>query len=161
MWGKHSTLENAARSPLIISLPTGKVIPKTNAPVELIDIFPTLCELAEVPIPNQLNGRSLVSLIRGKVDCTRKGAITVFKKKGSIGYSYRTVRYRYTEWISKKGIHVATELYDYQTDPNETMNLSGRKEHQVLIQKLSSNLRSEAEGCERLSASKAKVPSDK
>ncbi len=157
MWGKHSTLEQAARVPLIICPPTGlssfKSISKTNAPVELIDIYPTLCELANLPLPQQLNGRSLVSLLNGETQEVRKGAITVFKKKGCIGYSYRTERYRYTEWINKKNKRVAAELYDYETDPLETINLIDDDQQKTLIQKLANNLRNEAQGCQRLSAS--------
>lgn len=150
MWGKHSTLEQAARVPLIIHPHTGKAIGETNSPVEFTDIFPTLCELAGLPYPKQLNGRSLLPVVAGSIDQVRDGALTVFKAKGSIGYSYRTERYRYTEWINKTGETVASELYDYESDPNETKNFVKDVEYATVRSKLAQQMRADAQGCERL-----------
>lgn len=64
VWGKATNYEIATRVPLIISTPTmqarGK---KSNALVELVDIFPTLCDLAEVPQPDHLEGHSFTPLL--------------------------------------------------------------------------------------------------
>ena len=155
MWGKHSALEQATRSPLIICPPPGgKAVPETTTPVEFIDLYPTLCELAGLPVPAEIQGRSLVPVIRGDQPSVRSGALTVFGKKGSLGYSYRTERHRYTEWVNKFGKTVATDLFDYQTDPLETKNLAADSASAPLIQELAARLRTEADGCERLFSSK-------
>ena len=154
MWGKHSVLDHSARSPLLIRPAQGKVIPRTMAPVEFVDIFPTLCDLSNIPIPEGLNGRSVEPVIRGTANQVRNGALTVFKKKGATGYSYRTARYRYTEWINKFGKTVATDLFDYETDPNETENLAASPEQQARIKKLAAQLREDGQGCDRLNQKK-------
>ncbi|MDV7186909.1 sulfatase [Lutibacter sp. TH_r2] len=118
IWGKHNLFEEALRSPLIISHPNlkrkGK---KTNAIVESVDIFPTLCELANLPKPTFVNGTSLISNLKNP------------KKKGHFAYAYngsgktiRTERYRFT--LLKKG---NKELYDHKNDPYETENIATEK----------------------------------
>ncbi|NIJ46243.1 iduronate 2-sulfatase [Wenyingzhuangia heitensis] len=125
IWGKHSLFEEALQSPLII---VDKSIKKkgkgTNAIVETVDIFPTLCDLTDLPIPNFADGVSLKPLLKNR------------KEKGHIAYSYkggsktiRTDRYRYT--VSKKG----EELYDHHKDPYETKNIATK--HPELIKQLS------------------------
>lgn len=150
MFGKHSTLEAAARVPLLVIPPAGSTVKQSAAPVEFTDIFPTLCTLSGIPVPSQIAGRSLEPIIRGKSPSVREGALTVFKNKGAQGYSYRTARYRYTEWINKFGKVVATDLFDYDTDPLETKNLASDPANAALIQQLAASLRSEGQGCEKL-----------
>ncbi|MDF1814130.1 MAG: sulfatase-like hydrolase/transferase [Verrucomicrobiales bacterium] len=147
MWGKHSPLEEATRSPLIFSAPGMKSGITTQAPAEFTDIFPTLCELANLPVPVGLHGRSLLPVWKGEVDHVREGALCLFARRGAFGYSYRTTRYRYIEWVNKFGKTVATDLFDYENDPGETQSLS---ENSELVAKFSASLRLEAEGCERL-----------
>ena len=60
IWGKHCLFEEALRSPLIIQYPELKKLgEKTNAVVETVDIFPTLCELTGLPQPMHADGISL------------------------------------------------------------------------------------------------------
>lgn len=153
MWGKHSTLEQAARVPLIIRPPSGEVIASTTSPVEFTDIFPTLCELSGLEYPTGLSGRSLVSVATGKSPSVRDGAITVFKSKGSIGYSYRTERYRYTEWINKFNKVAAAELYDYETDSLETKNQIDNPQYADIRKQLAQQLQADGQDCDRLQAS--------
>ncbi|MCB1208915.1 MAG: sulfatase [Verrucomicrobiales bacterium] len=151
MWGKHSTLEAAARAPLIIVPAGGSAGHSNSTPVEFTDIFPTLCTLAKLPVPAQLQGRTLEPLLMGKADSVREGALTVFKSKGAMGYSYRTDRYRYTEWVNKFGKTIATDLFDYLTDPMEQNNMDPNEpDHSELVQRLSAALRRDAQGCDRL-----------
>lgn len=150
MWGKHSTLEQAARVPLIFRPHGGSSVASIRTPVEFTDIFPTLCDLAGVPTPDGLHGRSLANLLEGATDRVRDGAITVFKSKGAIGYSYRSDRYRYTEWVNKRGKTVATELYDYERDPLETVNLADDPAYGSQRDTLAKALREDGQGCDRL-----------
>jgi arylsulfatase A-like enzyme len=150
MWGKHSTLEQATRVPLIFKPCNGVATGKSKAPVEFTDIFPTLCDLTGLPVPNTINGRSLAGILNGESAQVRDGALTVFKSRGCIGYSYRTERHRLTQWIKKTGKTAATELYDYETDPSESQNLAGKPTHADVQAKLEKQLRADAQGCDRL-----------
>ena len=145
MWGKHSNLEQSTRSPLIISLPEHKGPQSTNSPTGLIDIFPTLCDAANIEIPAQLQGKSLMPILRGDKSHVNKGSISFFKSQGAHGYAYRSERYRYIEWI-RKGEIVGRELYDYEKDPYEKINQASNPEYKSILQDLASSLRADAKG---------------
>ena len=151
IWGKHTTLEQAARAPLIIVAPSIEGGKKTMSPTEFIDIYPTLCELAGIPKPDHLNGTSLVPVMKDPEVMVKPGAITNFQRRG-FGYSFRTKRYRYIEWFnpSTKEI-ISRELYDYEKDPLETRDLSKNPEYTAVIEKLSKELRDVGKnGCKLL-----------
>ena len=148
MWGKHTTLEQAARAPLIIYAPSIQGGTKTDSPTEFLDIYPTLCELAGLPLPSHLQGKSLLPILKDPEAMVKPGAITNFRRKG-FGYSFRDKRYRYVEWINPatKKI-VARELYDYNKDPLETVDLSKNPEYKDVMIKLQKELREVAkDGC--------------
>ena len=158
MWGKHSTLEQAARVPLIVCPAKGTRTRESMSPVEFTDIFPTLCDATGVPIPSGLRGRSLMPIISGAAKKVRDGAITVFKSHGSMAYSYRTERHRYTEWINKYNKIAAVELFDYEKDPLETTNEINNVEYGELHEELARKLRADGKDCQRLQA--ASIDSD-
>ena len=139
-WRKNTLFEVSLRSPLIVSTPAQ--IPRaasSDALVELVDIFPTLCDMCHLPIPSDLEGSSLVPLLE---EPTRPWKPAVFSqlKRGTInGYSLRTERYRYTEWGDNGGS--GKELYDYLNDPDETENIALRQENAVLVAQLSEQLK--------------------
>jgi arylsulfatase A-like enzyme len=140
LWGKHTSLEQATRAPLIIYAPGFKGN-KSNSPTEFIDVFPTLCELVGLPIPNHLNGKSLVPIMKNPNYMVKSGAISNFSRKG-FGYSYRDKRYRYVEWIDQQTKKIIDkELYDYKNDPNETVDYSKDPSYQKIMKKLSKDLR--------------------
>lgn len=158
-WAKHTNLEQAARSPLVIYSPfTGVAGAKPTSPVNFVDLYPTLCELAGLPIPQQplaenedpfapaagraLKGKSLVPVMQDPTISLRTGALTLFSRNGAMGYSYRTERYRYIEWISGGSV-VARELYDYALDPLETVNLAGEEGYAALMLQYSQSMRFE------------------
>ncbi|WP_067146425.1 sulfatase-like hydrolase/transferase [Pseudotamlana agarivorans] len=159
-WNKHSNLEVASSSPLIIIDPRNpKAKGETFSAVSTTDIYPTLCELAGLPIPEQpknassttgrpLKGRSLVPILNDTNAEVKIGAVTVYKGQRGLGYGYRVNgKYRYIEWV-KKGKENFYELYDYERDPNETRNLAV-VEHEIyepLLHKFSRNIRNEGEG---------------
>ncbi|MDC0009518.1 hypothetical protein OAE03_03060, partial [Winogradskyella sp.] len=166
-WNKHSNLEVASSSPLIIVDPrNSKAKGETFSAVSTIDIYPTLCELAGLDIPEQpknatkldgrpIKGRSLVPILNDTDAQVKIGAITVYRRQRGIGYGYRVKgKYRYIEWVSKKGGNNFYELYDYERDPNETRNLAvtEREIYEPLLHKFSRNIRSmgEGDGCLKL-----------
>ena len=142
-WAKHSNVENDARSPLILSVPGMKSAGSTTAAlVEFVDIYPTLAELAGLPLPETLEGTSLVPLLeepgrRGKPAALSQYPRTVNGRK-LMGYSMRTDRYRFTQWLHRDDLTKvdAVELYDHQTDPQENVNIAVRSENKALIEQL-------------------------
>lgn len=151
LWGKMTNFEIATRVPMIISAPGQKRAgTKTNALSESVDIYPTLCELCDLPLPENLEGTSLVPLMN---DPDRKWKTAAFSQYGRpgmfpsekrikhMGYSMRTDRYRYTQWKNyKTGEVVARELYDYQTDPQGNVNVADEPENAELVKQLGRQL---------------------
>lgn len=134
LWKKQSLFEGSARVPVIISAPDQKTKGSVcNRTVELLDIYPTLAELCGLKPPHQLDGKSLKPLLDDPVAKWEKPAFTQVWRAGFAGYSVRTERYRYTEWENgKRGI----ELYDYETDPEESRNLANDPKYSDIIKTL-------------------------
>ncbi|MEM1062332.1 MAG: sulfatase-like hydrolase/transferase, partial [Planctomycetota bacterium] len=125
-WAKHTNLETDVRVPLIFKLPGGAHVGrKTDALAELVDILPTLCEAAGLPIPASAQGRSLLPVIEDKASTVRAAAFSRYPKpEGQIGYSIRTDRWRYHEVRPKRaGAVTSRELYDLSTDLTEQRNV--------------------------------------
>lgn len=141
LWCKHTNFEVATRTPLIVSVPgqANRGV-RTDALVELVDIYPTLAELCGLPVPEGLEGTSLVPVMNAP-DRPRKGAaFSQYPRGKAMGHSMRTDRFRYTEWAEPGKPAIGVELYDHQKDPNENVNLAGRPEHKELIEQLSTQL---------------------
>lgn len=113
-WCKHTNFELDAHAPLILSAPGQKVRgTKTSALVEFIDIYPTLCDLAGLPIPEDLEGVSMVPLLDDPDLPWKLGAVSQYPRREMMGYSLRTRDYRYTEWKNRgSGEVMERELYD-------------------------------------------------
>ena len=137
-WRKNTLFEIGVRSPLLISVP-GQQSCQTNSLVELVDIYPTLCDACELPIPSELEGLSLMPVIEEPTKPLKSAAFSYLTRAGAKSTSMRTERYRYTEWgrIGKFG----SELYDYLDDPNETVNVVDLPENAELVEDLSNRLR--------------------
>jgi hypothetical protein len=138
MWGKSTNFEVAARAPLIISAPGVAAAGRTaRGLVEFVDIYPTLAELCGLPRPPHLHGSSLVPLLRDPGAPGRAAAFSQFTRKGNVtGYSIRTERWRYTEWLKPDGARTAEELYDHETDAAETRNVADDARHAAHIAEL-------------------------
>ena len=168
-WQKNTLFEVGLRVPLIVSVPDqASAGIKTDAFVELVDIFPTLCDACQLSIPTELEGQSMLRVIENSArewksatfSQIRRRPIRNYYHKNTLqsltgidlavdesvdGYSMRTERYRYTEWAgySAQGEKIAdldAELYDYQTDPDETINVANFPENAELITRLSEQL---------------------
>ena len=138
-WGKRTLFEVALRSPLIVSIPGQEQVGvETDALVELVDIYPTLCDACQLPIPEQLEGLSMVPVIR---EPTTPWKSVVFSKTGKEygKQSIRTQRYRYSEFV--KSTLPRRELYDHNTDPDEKVNIADLPENSTLVSHLSERLR--------------------
>ena len=114
LWAKLSAFDASTRVPLImagVGVPAGRVV---SAPVELVDIYPTLADLGGFEIPTSLDGQSLVSLMRGGTPArTRPAASLVYhydaaRKTDVAGRTVISQQWRYTEWDGGKA---GRELY--------------------------------------------------
>lgn len=130
-FGKNIVYEATLRSPLIVSVPgqrsTGL---RTDALVELVDIFPTLCDACQIPILPQLEGITMLPVVEQPTLPWKTAAISNRKAR----FSMRTDRYRYTEDRNYK------ELYDYAMDPNSEENIANLPENAELVTQLSEKL---------------------
>ncbi|UCD53258.1 MAG: sulfatase [Phycisphaerales bacterium] len=146
LWQKMSIFEESARVPLIVAAPgTGAEGGVAYDPVGLIDLYPTLTELCGVKAPKNLQGQSLVPMLKDPNATGRGWAITQVtrnrsKKQGGpfFGYSLRTPRWRYTEWENGEQ---GRELYDHDADPRELTNLARDGAQAETMAKLSRQLR--------------------
>ena len=146
-WMKQSLFENSARVPLIIALPgvtNGRSSVRT---VELLDIYPTLAELCGIKPPKDIQGKSLMPLIKNPNEKWNKPAFTQVQRiinrdkpdqKIIMGRSVRTERWRYNEWDETK---MGVELYDHQNDPDEFINLANDVKYASIVKEMSDLLR--------------------
>lgn len=143
LWHKHTNFELATRSPLLISAPGTKGIGrKCDAPVEFVDVYPTLADVCGLPIPAGLDGVSLKPWLEDPATPMKKVAISQYPrsndKRPLMGYSIRDERWRLTLWRDRKTQEIAfTELYDEKNDPAESANLAEKPEHKPVIEALS------------------------
>jgi iduronate 2-sulfatase len=140
-WCKHTNYEQAARIPLIVVDPRNETRDKaTSALVESVDVYPTLCELAGLPAPENVDGKSFAHLLKDPAAATKESIIHVYPRGPRIGRAIRTARHRLVEWKQpgEPAEKAELELYDYQTDPAETKNLAA--EQPEVVAKLQSLL---------------------
>lgn len=142
-WSKMTNFEIATRVPLIIAAP-GIKPDRTHNLAELVDLYPTLCELTGLTKPPHLEGKSLVSSLRQPTKNRKSVALsqhTRFREK-YMGRALCTDRYRFVAWFEKKnGRIVERELYDHQIDPLETRNIAEDPDQIDRVKKLEEQLR--------------------
>ncbi len=137
LWHKRSLFEEGARVPFIVRLPGAKGNgQRSSSLVELLDLFPTLCDLSGIPRPGNLEGKTLRPLLDSPGAVLHEGAFTEARRGPSAEYwgrSVRSARWRYTEWNDgRNGI----ELYDHDADPYEYNNLAADPRNAEVIAKL-------------------------
>ena len=149
LWQKRSLFENSARVPLIVRTPNASQPGvASDSLVELIDLYPTLADLAGLQPPEGLAGDSLRPILDDPAASVQDAAFTEihfnFRKHG---YSVRTDRYRYSYWTegllpdraddpAEAAKEVAATLFDMQADPEERSNLIGDPASGEIIQRL-------------------------
>ena len=153
-WCKHTNYELDTRIPLIVRVP-GEAVGKgweSAALVETVDIYPTLCELAGLDLPDHLQGSSFREAFRKRDMEWEDVAFSQYPRTASIngqpaelmGYSMRTAEYRFTKWINtENGETIDTELYDHSRTEPEMINLAARDEFQDLVNMLNEKLEEE------------------
>jgi arylsulfatase A-like enzyme len=145
--GKHNNYEGATHAPLLVAAPGMKAAGQgTRALVEFVDIFPSLAELAGLPQPAGLEGKSFAPLLDRPDLPWKAAAFSEYPKGGKLGTAMRTDRYRYVEWREKNGALADRELYDHETDPQENENIAGKPEHAALLEQLAAQMKAAKPG---------------
>ena len=141
IWCKHSTFNTSLRVPLIISAPeyTGGQV--SAALSEYVDVFPTLCDLAGLAAPDQLDGTSLRPALADPAVAGKDQVFTRWKN----GENITTRRYGYTEWWNEAGEQYARALFDHATDSLEVRNVVDAPQQQATVQTLSEQLHASME----------------
>ncbi|MDB4752536.1 sulfatase [Winogradskyella sp.] len=136
LWAKHSNFEVALQVPLIISAPEFPENKKTNSIAELVDLYPTLCDLTKGEKPLYLQGNSLVSSLQNPDKIYKTTALARWQK----GETLIEDNYFYTEWTLKSN-RMQRMLYDHSIDPDETVNLVELKRYNILVDSMSRKLK--------------------
>jgi arylsulfatase A-like enzyme len=134
-------------SPLIVRAPARvRAGTRVDRLVEFVDVYPTLAELAGLPLPAQLEGTSAVPLLETPARAWKPAIFSQFLRDGVwaapdgqpyMGYSLLTDRYHYVRWVNwQTKTEVARELYDREHDAAENTNIADRPEHAALVDAL-------------------------
>lgn len=130
-WCKWSNMNIDTNVPLLFHTPNGKKGIVSKSPVEALDIYPTLAELCGLAIPAHVEGQSIVPLLDEPAQGMDRIVYTMWPESRQdydrtiMGYSAKSSRFNYTEWIKlNTGEVLATELFDHQVDPMETKNVA-------------------------------------
>jgi arylsulfatase A-like enzyme len=128
-WEKFTLWEESTRVPLIIVAPgMTKAGSQCAQPVNLLDIYPTLVELAGHDPRPELEGQSILPLLKNPHMETGRAVVTTY---GRNNHGVRSTRWRYIRYHDG-----SEELYDHRSDPDEYSNLAGREEYKDVTQEL-------------------------
>jgi len=139
MWNKHSCFETSMHAPLLVAAPGEpgvKAGTRVRALTEFIDIYPSLCDLAGLPKPEHLEGRSFLPLMKNPDAPWKSYAVGRFKS----GDTIRSDRYRFSEYPMGSQVTAARMLYDHSEDSDETVNVSEQPGNATAVKELTREL---------------------
>ena len=122
-WGKHNTMHNALRIPLIVKVP-GKLKGKTDSLIQSVDIFPTLCSLAGLEVPKSVQGHSFVELLSDSNKKINEAVYARFKEADAVV----TDHFTYSRFSNGEEM-----MYDLQKDPEENRNIVKNPEYAATL----------------------------
>ncbi|PDH31395.1 MAG: hypothetical protein CNE95_00575 [Puniceicoccaceae bacterium MED-G30] len=122
-WSKHTNFELDTRVPMIVSGPGVAKGEKSDALVELADVFSSLSEYCGLPA-TQSDGFSMVPVWKKPSRPWKLGAFSQYPRKGGMGYSVKSAGWRYTEWFDQSGAFYDRELYDHRDSHLASVNLA-------------------------------------
>lgn len=133
LWCKHCNFDRVMNAPLMVRAPQKEKGKTTASITEFIDIYPSLCELCELPLPEHLDGTSFVPVLENPETKVKDAAFVKYHGAETVV----TERYNFTEFLDNEGKVTTNMLYDLKEDPKENENISGKEENQELVKKLS------------------------
>lgn len=154
-WGKMTNYNIDLQVPMIIRYPNQENRgAQTFEITELIDMFPSLCELAGIEVPEYMQGTSFVPLVKDPNRTWKNAAFSQFHRRPRhaadgnryMGYSINTKEYHYIEWYTwdpktgTRGELKSTELFDRENDPHETVNIARKPALHEVVKGLSEQL---------------------
>ncbi|MBN8731163.1 MAG: sulfatase [Acidobacteria bacterium] len=141
-WCKHTNFEIDTHAPLLLRAPGRKLGGRsTPALVEFVDIYPTLAELCGFQAPPHCEGLSMVPLLDKPGRRWKEAAFSQYPRGAVMGYTLRSGRWRYTEWLDRARSSVKErELYDHSNGPLATRNLAAERAHAGEVSRLSALL---------------------
>lgn len=135
-WCKHTVYESSLHIPLIVRGPGCATGGKVTAPTESVDLYPTLCELAGLPLPATLEGESVRKRLIHPGGETDDFAFSRYQR----GESIRFGSHRYSEYRDRNGKVIGRMLYDHASDPLENRNVVDDPRQQNKVEVLSARL---------------------
>ena len=135
-WCKHSTFYEAIKIPFIISSPGFAKNKTTDSFTELVDVYPTLCELTGIKPPSYIHGKSLTPVMENPTFQLKEEIYTRYKE----GEAVVDANYSYTEFYRGK-TYLGNMLYDLNRDLRQNIDISKRPENAALVEMYSSKLK--------------------
>ena len=137
MWCKHCCFETSMHAPLLVRVPGLQPGRATDALVEFIGIYPSLCELAGLPLQHHLQGKSFAPLLNDPQVAWKQHAIGRYGR----GDTIRTNRYRFSLYTDNGGVQIGRMLYDHEEDAVEMVNISEKARMQATADDLATRLK--------------------
>jgi iduronate 2-sulfatase len=129
-WMKVSLHEESARVPLVIKVP-GKKPAVTHALTELLDLYPTVAELAGLKYSKHLQGKSLVDVLDNPAHSVRDMAFSISHRNGTFSFLLRTPKWAFIQYDEDGGSGV--ELFDMEYDPQQFNNLATHPKYEETV----------------------------
>ncbi|NND95883.1 MAG: sulfatase [Pirellulaceae bacterium] len=138
MWNKHSCFETSMLTPLMISAPGITGGTKATGLTEFIDIYPTLCDLARIEIPDHVEGKSLLPLLRDPSQPGKPFAIGRYRS----GDTIRSDQFRFSQYRGNRGLGSVsgTMLFNHRQDPDENQNVVANPVNESTVELLAREL---------------------
>jgi len=141
-WMKVGLHEESARVPMIIKVP-GKKPGVCHSLAEMVDMYPTVAELAGLKVSGHLQGKSLVKTLDNPEHTVRDAAFSMHRRNGEFSYLLRTEKWAYLQYDEDAGSGM--ELFDMEHDPKQYNNLADNPEYTDIVEMLQEKLKSKLE----------------
>jgi arylsulfatase A-like enzyme len=135
LMGKQSVYEHSVHIPLIMSGPGIPEGERRDAFCYLLDIYPTLCDLIGLPVPDSVEGKSLVPAMQNASNRIREHLLFAYTK---LHRGVRDEKYKLIEYVVEG--KRTTQLFDLQADPFELNNLAGDPSYSKILERLRKEL---------------------
>ena len=135
-WCKHSTFEEAVKIPFIISSPNHIKNKTTASFTELVDVYPTLCEIANIKAPTYLQGESLIPVLENPSTILKTEVYTRYKQ----GEAVIDKDFSYTEFYEGEK-YLGNMLYDNLNDYKQNTDISKLSSNELIVKKYRKELK--------------------